>query len=74
MRKLKLLLTKKKKHINNNEKFVVVNEFDYKQLFKLIILYINTILLKINFNFFIRNFILIIDFKMLNNKKVILNV
>ena len=46
----------------------------YKQLFELIILYIKTILSKINFDFFVRAFVLIIDFKMLNNEKIILNI
>ena len=72
--KIKVFVNEKKKYVNNSEKFVIVNKLNYKQLFELIILYINAILSKMNFNFFIRNFTLIIDFKMSNNEKITLNV
>ena len=72
--KIEIFVNEKRKHVNDSEKFVVVNEFSYKQLFELIILYISTILPKMNFNFLIRNFILIIDFKVLSDKKITLNV
>ena len=72
--RIETLVNEERKYVDNSEEFVVINKFSYEQLFELIILHINTILLKVNFNFLIRNFILIIDFKMSNNKKIILNV
>ena len=72
--RIETFVNEKEKHVDNSEKFVVVSELNYKQLFESIILYVNTVLSKINFNFFICNFTLVINFKILSDKKIILNV
>ena len=60
--RIKTFVDEKKRHVDNEKHFVVINEFDYKQLFELIILYVIAILTKMRFDFFINTFILIIDF------------
>ena len=60
--KVKTFVNKKKEYVNNEKHFVVINKFDYKQLFELIILYVIAILTKMRFDFFINIFVLIIDF------------
>ena len=60
--KVKTFVDEKKKHVDSERHFVVINEFDYKQLFELIILYVIAILTKMRFDFLINIFTLIIDF------------
>ena len=73
IRKSKFLLIKKK-HVDNEENFIIVNEFDHDYSFESIILHIIAILTKINFDFFIRIFILIVNFRMKCDRKIISNI
>ena len=64
----------KKKHVDNEKNFIIVNEFDHDYSFELIILYVIAILTKINFDFFICIFILIINFRMKCRRKITSNI
>ena len=73
IRKSKFLLTKKK-HVDNEKIFIIVNEFDHDYSFESIILHVIAILTKMNFDFFIRIFILIVNFRMKFRRKISSNI
>ena len=72
--KIKIFVDEKREHIDNKKNFIVVSEFDYKQSLELIILYVKAVLSKMNFDFLIDTFVLIIDFEMSNGEEITLNV
>ena len=73
IRKSKFLLIKKK-HVDNEKNFIIINEFDHDYSFESIILHVITILTKINFDFFICIFILIINFRIKYRRKITSNI
>ena len=71
---MKFFIDEKRKHLSNDVDDVVVNEFDYEQSIKSIVLHVIAILTKLTSYILIDSLNLIVDFEMKSRWKFALDV